>query len=893
MPQRKRMTNDPGWEGRSRGGGNGGGRRHYVPKASGNFIVNAGLPRTVLEDGRFTAPHVEKPQGGWTDGMDAGGAAGSLGESVDMVWAAQQAEEDCEEGGRQGHGRGQRKRTREQLEKGCQAGGVDKETLSQSQYCYPQQGAYEPQEQGMLLLEPAHPFHGNEELGLEEAVSGHWLARDGIVDVGMKSVLGADEEFLHVDNKAGSCNDQDSPRRPHVVHNVLAQLPASRVGLDGGAAMMIASQCRRSATTANQHKADRSTAPSAGVVEERPAGVRTWKAEVQAPSTSDHTCNGMTSSGPAGVEDRAMEKVLGDAVGEATGDDEGSAVSQEEAEAQKQVAATLRTWNALWRFWGTEEQRAALGIRRRDLKATRIMRDRGLAINVQRAVGPVPGVRVGDLYMFRQELAVIGMNFQSQGGIDYMPGSAPENRFNQHVATCVVCSGGYEDDVDRGEWFEYTGQGGNNYRGDKKQGQDQELVRGNLALANSSDIGLPVRVVRGSPDPNSHSGTLYSYDGLYAVAKWWEARGESGHLVYKFRLERLPNQVPLSSPQVEFIRTSLPKGANVKDRKGLVMEDLSGKLEPVPICVVNTLDDKDSPVFAPPAFEYSPVVIHPGGSVAGLAPAVGCTCKGGCHDVKKCSCAALNGGHFPYNSAGQLLQAKPAVFECGPACACACFKGSMCINRSAQLGVRFRLEVFKTASKGWGVRSWDTIPSGAFVCEYTGVVMHDEDAEELLGEDEYLFNLDLERGSLARNWGDIADLVSPSSEGTQSRTTVGAANVHASHAGPAPGNAAKLQPHGGTVEVGGVNFALDAAKVGSVARFINHSHSPNLFVQNVFHDHHDKRLPHVMLFAQDNIPPMKELTYDYGYTIDSVQVNGQIKAKACHCGAPGCSKRLY
>ena len=35
-------------------------------------------------------------------------------------------------------------------------------------------------------------------------------------------------------------------------------------------------------------------------------------------------------------------------------------------------------------------------------------------------------------------------------------------------------------------------------------------------------------------------------------------------------------------------------------------------------------------------------------------------------------------------------------------------------------GLQWRLEVFKTPNRGWGVRSWDTIPTGAYVTTYNG-----------------------------------------------------------------------------------------------------------------------------------------------------------------------------
>ncbi|KAJ6334117.1 hypothetical protein OIU78_011093 [Salix suchowensis] len=65
-------------------------------------------------------------------------------------------------------------------------------------------------------------------------------------------------------------------------------------------------------------------------------------------------------------------------------------------------------------------------------------------------------------------------------------------------------------------------------------------------------------------------------------------------------------------------------------------------------------------------------------------------------------------------------------------------------------------------------------------------------------------------------------------------------------------------------------FCIDAGSTGNIARFINHSCEPNLFVQCVLSSHHDVKLARVMLFAADNIPPMQELTYDYGYALDSV-----------------------
>jgi [histone H3]-lysine9 N-trimethyltransferase EHMT len=52
-------------------------------------------------------------------------------------------------------------------------------------------------------------------------------------------------------------------------------------------------------------------------------------------------------------------------------------------------------------------------------------------------------------------------------------------------------------------------------------------------------------------------------------------------------------------------------------------------------------------------------------------------------------------------------------------------------------------------------------------------------------------------------------------------------------------------------------FSIDAQAVGNAGRFINHNCSPNMYAQNVLFDHDDKKMPHIMFFAAENIPPLK------------------------------------
>jgi len=62
--------------------------------------------------------------------------------------------------------------------------------------------------------------------------------------------------------------------------------------------------------------------------------------------------------------------------------------------------------------------------------------------------------------------------------------------FTFPLATCIVLSGVYEDDLDNANEIIYTGQGGNNLLGNRRQITAQKLLCGNLALKVSSHGSL-------------------------------------------------------------------------------------------------------------------------------------------------------------------------------------------------------------------------------------------------------------------------------------------------------------------------------------------------------------------------------------------------------------------
>ncbi|EXB81203.1 Histone-lysine N-methyltransferase, H3 lysine-9 specific SUVH4 [Morus notabilis] len=462
-------------------------------------------------------------------------------------------------------------------------------------------------------------------------------------------------------------------------------------------------------------------------------------------------------------------------------------------------------------------------------------------------------------------MVAVGIHGHWLAGICFIGESEGKKKYKDSgyvfpVGVAIVLSGQYEDDVDNSDEIVYTGQGGHDLLGNKRQIKDQVMKRGNLALKNNMIQSLPIRVIRGNDCPNSITKRLYTYDGLYKVDEYWAERGVSGFTVFKYRLKRLPGQPELVTNQVQFVRG---KGSQAQSEiHGLICKDISYGRETLPVPATNIVDDSPE---TPEGFTYINS-IEVASNVKIPPSARGCNCKDECTDPRTCACAKRNPSDFPYvaQDGGRLVEAMDVVFECGPNCGC----GPKCVNRTSQKGLKYRLEVYRTPDKGWAVRSWDYIPSGAPVCEYIGVVRRTDEVDSDAGNP-YIFEIDClqtinEIGGRERRWRDVS---LPSSSGIK---------------------------RGGKTSENVPEYCIDAGSRGNVARFINHSCEPNLFVQCVLSSHHDIRLARVVLFAADNIVPLQELTYDYGFELDSVVgPDGKIKKLPCHCGAPGCRKWLH
>ncbi|KAJ6346838.1 hypothetical protein OIU76_003506 [Salix suchowensis] len=453
-------------------------------------------------------------------------------------------------------------------------------------------------------------------------------------------------------------------------------------------------------------------------------------------------------------------------------------------------------------------------IRRADLKAGNILMTKQVRTNMRKRIGAVPGVEIGDMFLFRIEMCLLGLHAPSMAGIDYM--SVRNDLVEEPLAVSIVSSGYYEDNADDKDVLIYSGQGG---AANKDKGAtDQKLERGNLALERSLRRGNQVRVIRGMKDSLNQALKVYVYDGLYMIQDSWLEKAKSGCNIFKYKVVRIPGQ-----PDAFGVWKSIEKWKEgLSSRAGLILPDLTSGAESTPVSLVNDVDEDKGPAY----FTYVST-------------------------VKK------NEGNFPYTANGALVCRAPVIHECGPTCAC--FPN--CKNRVSQTGLKFHLEVFKTKDRGWGLRSWDPIRAGTFICEYAGEVIEKVSQGEEGDGDDYVF--DTSRVYESFRWNYEPGLV----EEDSSVEAIEEPKV------PSP-------------------LVISSKNVGNVARFMNHSCYPNVFWQPIMYEHNSESFIHIGFFAMRHIPPMTELTYDYGKSrVGEAEADGVSTPRGrrkCLCGALRC-----
>uniref|UniRef100_UPI00358E54F0 uncharacterized protein n=1 Tax=Myxine glutinosa TaxID=7769 RepID=UPI00358E54F0 len=256
------------------------------------------------------------------------------------------------------------------------------------------------------------------------------------------------------------------------------------------------------------------------------------------------------------------------------------------------------------------------------------------------------------------------------------------------------------------------------------------------------------------------------------------------------------------------------------------LKDLSCGKEPVAVSCVNEHDNS-----LPSNFTYSehccPLPL-PHFTVT-------CNCVDGC--LNECSCRLLTARDLAYRSDamqshplpgysnGLLLNAiDSGLVECNVGCKC---REGTCENRLVQYGLKARLQVFMTEGKGWGVRCLEDLQKGTFVCRFTGRLMLPDGASKgdgKLSSNGHCSPCDVEDGM------DVQDGTSPEKPAEDL-----------------------------------IVCCISSEKEGNVSRFLNHSCDPNLFLQSVFVDTHDIKLPWLAFFTLRDISAGTELTWDYDY----------------------------
>ncbi|XP_024937729.1 histone-lysine N-methyltransferase eggless isoform X2 [Cephus cinctus] len=195
------------------------------------------------------------------------------------------------------------------------------------------------------------------------------------------------------------------------------------------------------------------------------------------------------------------------------------------------------------------------------------------------------------------------------------------------------------------------------------------------------------------------------------------------------------------------------------DKCFVKINDLSYGVENVPIPCVNELDHA-----LPDTIRYSTRREPTEGVNLNVDPEFlcCCDCEDDCQDKSKCQCWQLTiqgatlGGRVLNTAVGYVYKRLPEP---------------TCLNRVVQHPLTLKLQVFKTAPRGWGIRCLNDIPLGSFICIYAGRLLTEQSANEGGKNygDEYLAELDYIEGVEGIKEGYESDVLEP--EEVETNTT--------------------------------------------------------------------------------------------------------------------------
>lgn len=263
-----------------------------------------------------------------------------------------------------------------------------------------------------------------------------------------------------------------------------------------------------------------------------------------------------------------------------------------------------------------------------------------------------------------------------------------------------------------------------------------------------------------------------------------------------------------------------------------------------------------------------------------------CTCIDDC-STSNCSCALIGSSmQRVYNSKKHLsssynINAPEVIRECNIGCKC---KVDQCNNLVIQNGCQARLALFRTKSRGWGVRTLEDLKRGTFIGVYSGELITAESSHHR-SDDTYLFNLththiypkpnDDSKDREAQEPDVKEDIyhVVDKSETCELSVSYSDATLDSGmslnecdtsrfseendnkqdHSTDQPNQEQQLD-----------QFVCDAKYYGNFTRFINHSCEPNVIGIRSFTKHQDARFPYIAFFTNKDIRAQTELTLNYG-----------------------------
>jgi hypothetical protein len=185
--------------------------------------------------------------------------------------------------------------------------------------------------------------------------------------------------------------------------------------------------------------------------------------------------------------------------------------------------------------------------------------------------------------------------------------------------------------------------------------------------------------------------------------------GRQGKAPVLKKLKRAPNYANKNTKAYKIAKSEADKALHMWEKK---INEIN--TDPAKIIIINQVD-----LEGPPAhFTFISDYIEGEGIAIPQDPLVGCECTDCLHDRKRC-CPANMGTEFPYYRYKRVRVAPGTpIYECNKRCKC----GDDCPNRVVQLGRKYKVAIFRTENRGWGVKAQQKIKRGSFVMEYVGEV---------------------------------------------------------------------------------------------------------------------------------------------------------------------------